>query len=107
MMDVDSSVSGMLGNMALKLVVEADALTIGIDAAGAPLFALVVSGEVSEAQQIAIPESVSTEDDAGGMKWLAELKFDAVLDNLERAGVPSQYMDMAEQVVEMFRAEFG
>ena len=54
-----------------------------------------------------IPESVSAEDDEAGAEWLSALDFEAILNNLEKAGVPSEYVDMAEQAVESFREEFN
>lgn len=107
MMDVDSSVSGVLNQAALKLVVAEDSVSVGIEAAGTQFVAIVLSGEIAEASQITLPAGVSTDDDAAGMKWITELNFDAVLSNMEKAGVPSQYMDMAKQLVEAFRSEFG
>lgn len=107
MMELDSTVSAVLGQAALELTLAADSVTLGIEAAGSQLLAVSLSGKMSEAGKIALPNGVSSEDDAAGMKWLSELDFDAVLSNLEKAGVPSQYMDMAKQLVQMLRAEIN
>lgn len=107
MMDMDASVAGILGSAALELGLTGDSVRIAIEAAGSELLALRLSGQTAKPSPIALPEGVSTEDDAGGMQWLTELDFEAVLSNLEKAGVPDEYMAMAEQFVEMFRAEFN
>lgn len=107
MMDMDSSVTGVLGQAAVALTLDGDSVILGIELAGSELISLGLSGSTNKPSQIALPNGVSTEDDEGGMKWLAELNFDGILDSLEKAGVPSEYVDMAQQVVEMFTSEFG
>ena len=107
MMDLDSSITSILGQAALSLTLNGEAITLGIEAAGSELLSFSLSGKTAAPSPISLPAGVSVDDDEAGMKWVSELDLDAVLSNLEKAGVPSEYMDIAEQAVEMFRAEFN
>ena len=86
---------------------EEESLKIGIETGGQTLLAMTLSGSTAKPSQVAIPEGVSTEDDAGGQKWLSELDFDAVLGNLKKAGVPESYMSAIEQLVSMLKSQMG
>jgi len=107
MMDVDASVSGVLDQLALALTFGGDEIVVGLDMAGSNLFSFAISGESAKPRPISLPEGVSVDDDEGGMKWISELDVDAVISNLEKAGVPSQYMTIIEQYAEMFQEEFN
>jgi len=107
MMELDASVAGVLGQAALELTLDGDSVTVGIEAGGMDIIALDLTGETAKPSQIALPAGVSINDDAGGMQWISELNLDAVVANLEAAGVPAQYLDIVRQYVEMFRAEIG
>ena len=107
MMDVDASVSGVLDQMALALTFGGDEIVVGLDMAGSNLFSFAISGESAKPRPISLPQGVSVDDDEGGMKWISELDVDAVISNLEKAGVPSQYMTIIEQYAEMFQEEFN
>ena len=107
MMDLPAAASTLLGQSALALTMEEESLKIGIETGGQTLLAMTLSGSTAKPSQVAIPEGVSTEDDAGGQKWLSELDFDAVLGNLKKAGVPESYMSAIEQLVSMLKSQMG
>ena len=107
MMDLPAAASTLLGQAALALTMEEESLKIGIETGGQTLLAMTLSGSTAKPSQVAIPEGVSTEDDAGGQKWLSELDFDAVLGNLKKAGVPESYMSAIEQLVSMLKSQMG
>ena len=106
-MDLDSTASIMLEQAALELVFEGESINIGIEFAGKQLFSFALSGEIDESGKISIPESIDSEDEAAGEEWLSQLNFDAILNNLEKAGVPSEYMDIAEEAIDSFLDEFN
>lgn len=107
MMDLPAATAGILGQAALALTMEEESLTLSIETGGQSLLAMTLSGETAKPSQVAIPDGVSTEDNAGGEKWLSELDFDKVLNNLKKAGVPDSYMTAIEQLVDMLRSEMG
>lgn len=98
--------SSILNQAALALSFTNNSVTVGIETAGTTFVAFTLSGEVSEAKPIALPASFDVNDDSAGMKWVSELDLEAVLANLNKAGVPSAYLDAAEQLVDMFYDEF-
>lgn len=107
MMDVDASIAGVLGQMALELTFGSEEIVVGLDMAGSDMFSFAISGEAAKPNPISLPQGVSVDDDEGGMKWISELDVDAVVSNLEKAGVPSEYMTIIEQYAEMFQEEFN
>lgn len=106
-MGISGPYASLIEQAVLVLTLTNDSVTIGIETAGTQFLALTVSGETYEAKRITLPPSVNVNDNEGGMQWASELNFDAVLSNLSKAGIPSQYLDAAEELVEMFRAEFN
>ena len=98
--------AGMLDGMALAMTFDDKSVTLGIETNGTTLVAFTLSGDISEASPISIPSSISIEDDAAGMKWVSQLDLDAILESLRKAGVPDEYMDMAEYLVDMFHDQF-
>lgn len=107
MMDLPAATAGILGQAALALTMDADSVTLGVESGSSELLSITLSGQASKPSQVALPEGVSTEDSAGGQKWLSELDFDSVLANLKKAGVPDDYMTAMEQLVGMFANELG
>ena len=111
-MDLDSDMLQMIGkNVALKLTVdnaaEVSAASFSILAGGVDLFTIQASGTTAKAGSVALPEvTVDVNDDAAGYAWLADLDLSAIVNNLENAGIPSEYMDAVKMVAEMFAAEF-
>lgn len=98
--------ASMLDGMAVAVTFNKKSVTLGIETDGTTLIALTVSGDISEAKPIAIPSSISIEDEAAGMEWAAQLDLDAIVASLRKAGVPDEYMDMAESLVDMFQDQF-
>ncbi len=107
MMDLDASVAGILGQAALELTLGEDSLTLGIETGNSNLLSVSLSGQTTSPSQISLPDGISTDDNAGGQKWLSELDFDTVLNNLEKAGVPGDYMTAIEQLVDLLASELG
>lgn len=107
MMDLPAATSAILGQAALALTMGDDSLTLGIETGGEALLSVTLSGETAAPSQITIPDGVSTDDNAGGEKWLSELSFDKVLANLEKAGVPDSYMTAIEQLASLYASQIG
>lgn len=107
MMDLPAATAGILGQAALALTMDADSVSLGVESGSSQLLSITLSGQTSKPSQVALPEGVSTEDSAGGQKWLSELDFDSVLGNLKKAGVPDDYMTAIEQLVGMLANELG
>lgn len=109
---LDGSALQMLGGtLGLKMFVDSTAdtptVSYGLLAAGTELFSIEVTSENGEARSVKLPENaVDVNNDVAGMMWLAGLKLDTLLGNLEQAGLPEEYMAMLEQVAEMFASEF-
>lgn len=81
---------------------------VALEVSGSEMLALTFSATSGKASAIAIPDSISSEaSDAEGMKWLSEFDLDGLMSNLQKAGVPSQYMDMIEGLVSQFRELVG
>ena len=51
--------------------------------------------------QIEVPKDYIEGSEASMMEWFSTLDLDAVLDNLDDAGVPGQWMDMLEDMFQM------
>lgn len=98
--------AGMLDGLALALTFGDKSVTVGVETNGSTLLAFTLSGEISEAGPISVPNSIDINDDDAGMKWVSELDLDAILTTLNRVGLPSEYMDAAEQLVDMFHDQF-
>ena len=109
---MDSSMLQMIGSnvgfkFSLDTTTDTPSASFGILAASMELFSIDVSGKTGKAGSISLPEvTVDVNDDIAAITWLAGLDLDALLSNLEKAGVPSEYMDIASMIAELFAAEF-
>lgn len=107
MMDVDTGMLGVLGQAALAVTMNGNTVTLGIEFGGTEMLSLSLSAETVKPSPIALPESIGADNEAAAMKWVSELDLEALVSKLEKAGVPSQYMSMIQQLVTSFRNEFN
>lgn len=111
-MDLDSSILQMIGSnvgiqVSLDTTIETPSASFGILAGSTELISIDVSSKTGKAGSIALPEvTVDVNDDAAGYAWLEDLDLDTVLKNLEKTGIPSEYMDSINMIADMFAAEF-
>ena len=111
-MDLDSSILQMIGSnvgiqVSLDTTTETPSASFGILAGSTELISIDVSSKIGKAGSIALPEvTVDVNDDAAGYAWLEDLDLDTVLKNLEKTGIPSEYMDSINMIADMFAAEF-
>ena len=99
--------AAILGQAAFELTINSDTVILGIETAGSKLISFEVSGQSTKPSPIALPESIGADNEAAAMKWVSELDLEALVSKLEKAGVPSQYMSMIQQLVTSFRNEFN
>jgi len=111
-MDLDSSILQLIGSnvgiqVSLDTTTETPSASFGILAGSTELISIGVSSKTGKAGSIALPEvTVDVNDDAAGYAWLEDLDLDTVLKNLEKTGIPSEYMDSINMIADMFAAEF-
>ncbi len=105
-MALPAAYASLLDRLALALTVTNDSVTLAIETGGSSFLALTLSGEISEAKPISLPAYIDANDDEAGMQWLSELDLDAVVSNLSKAGLPNEYMEAVEQLVDMFHSQF-
>lgn len=69
---------------------------------------LALSSEASAGGKISIPSNaVNAAKQEAIMQWVKDAKFDALLDNLSKAGVPKDLVDVARSYVEMLQAQLN
>ena len=98
--DYDLAASSVIGQLTLVVGLSEDTVSIAIEAMGTELLGFDIYSKVSDSDPIELPDSIRADTDADGEKWLSELDLDGLLDNLDKAGIPSDYMGMVEQVVD-------
>lgn len=105
--DAPSSIAGILTSGELELVFGESSVSYSVKAAGSKLFTLSLSGSASKPSEIAIPDSASVSSEADLEGWVADLEFDAILKNMEKAGVPDEYVDLVENATDMIGGYLG
>ena len=66
-------------------------------ASGNDMLRLTIEAQQTTPDSIRVPtQGVDAEDDAAMGEWARNLNFDALLNNLRQAGLPSELLDMLE-----------
>ena len=107
MMGIYGPFGSLLDQAALAVTLTENSVTLALEVGTETFLAMTVSGEITEANRISLPDSISVEDNYAAQEWLSKLDFDNVLNNLRKSGVPGQYMDAAEQLVDMLLAQLN
>lgn len=98
-MDMDSITASLLDQIALELTFLKDGLAVAVESADDDLISLEITGSTKEASTINTPSDfVDVKDDVAGEKWASEMSLSEIIDNLEKAGVSDQFIDMLEEL---------
>lgn len=102
------SVVGILSTATLELTFDEDTVRLAVEVSGAEMIALTLSATSGKSSVIAIPESISNNaTSAEGLKWMSEFDLDGLVNNLKKAGVPNDYMDLINGLIPQFRDLVG
>ena len=72
------------------------------------LIGLALSAEASDGDKISVPsDAVNAANQEAIMNWVKDAKFDTLLDNLSKAGVPKDLVDVARSYVEMLQSQLN
>lgn len=72
------------------------------------LVGLALSSEASTGGKISVPsDAVNAANQEAIMNWVKDAKFDTLLDNLSKAGVPKDLVDVARSYVEMLQSQLN
>lgn len=72
------------------------------------LIGLALSAEASTGGKISAPsDAVNAANQEAIMNWVKDAKFDTLLDNLSKAGVPKDLVDVARSYVEMLQGQLN
>ena len=100
-MDMNSVAAAMLGQVALELTFAENRISVAVDTAGNEMVKLIIGATVDKADAISAPkDSLDVNDQASVEEWFAGMDASGFVDKLEDAGVPSEYTEAIESLVE-------
>lgn len=101
-------ISEAVSSGVLELTIKGDTATLALQAAGVEMFALDLTGEAMEAGDVSAPtDSFNIEDTASMLDWIADWDLETVTDGLEEVGLPQEYKDVVDDILEVYAEQFG